>query len=89
MKKVLLVLTIVSGLLLSSCTENTKAKQFGGTAELELPAGQKLITVTWKADALWYLTKPMTENDVPETYKFQEESAWGMMEGTYIIKEKR
>lgn len=37
---------------------------------LELPANQKLVMITWKDDSLWYLTKPMTEEDVAETYTF-------------------
>ncbi len=77
-------------LIISSCTENERAKDFGGTATVDLPAGQKLVTVTWKeGNNLWYLTKPMTSIDVAETYSFQEESSWGMWEGTVVIKETK
>jgi len=90
MRKVLSILMIVVSLaLMTSCTQNSRAKNFGGKASLNLPAGQKLVVVTWKDDNLWYLTRPMNENDVPETYTFQEESSWGLMEGTYTIKETR
>jgi hypothetical protein len=56
---------------------------------MDLPSGQKLVIVTWKDDNLWVLTKPMTEKDVAETYTFQEESSFGILEGTYIITEKK
>ena len=86
----LLVLSIVAMMIfLSSCTENSRAKSFGGTAILDLPKGEKLVTVTWKEDALWYLTRPMTSNDKAEVYSFAEESSWGVFEGTYKIKEQK
>jgi hypothetical protein len=31
----------------------------------------------------------MTADDKVETYKFQEKSSWGVLEGTYTIKEVR
>jgi hypothetical protein len=38
---------------------------------------------------IWYLTKKMRSNDTAETYQFQEESGYGMVEGTYIIREHK
>ena len=85
---ILLVLAIIAiSVLASSCTQNQRAKKFGGTAEITLPKGTKLVTATWKGDALWYMTRPMNDEDVAETYTFQEESSYGLIEGTYIIKE--
>lgn len=78
MKKLILLSILLIGL--SSCTENTRVKTWGGKGKLELPKGQKLINVTWKETELWYLTKNMTENDSAETYYFQEESSWGVNE---------
>lgn len=83
---VLITLIIV---LLCSCTKNSRVKHFGGTATIELPAGQKLIHCTWKDSNLWYLTRPMSPKDSVETYTFQEKSNLGMVEGTYIIKERK
>jgi hypothetical protein len=71
------------------CTENSRAKSYGGTANMELPRGKKLVVVTWKDDDLWVLTRPMHANEKAETYRFQEESSWGIWEGTYVIKESR
>jgi hypothetical protein len=29
----------------------------------------------------------MHKDETPETYRFQEESSWGVVEGTYVIHE--
>ena len=85
MKKIL----IIVGLVLVSCTENARVKHFGGTGEIDLPEGRKLVNLTWKENQIWYLTKKMRSNDIAETYQFQEESGYGMVEGTYIIREHK
>ena len=72
-----------------SCTENARVKTFGGTLKFELPRGQKLVNITWKDGGMWYLTKPMSANDIVETYTFQERSNFGVMEGTVIIYEAK
>jgi hypothetical protein len=74
---------------LASCTQNSRVKNWGGEGTLNLPKGQKLVTVTWKESQLWYLTRPMNSTDVAETYQFREESSFGMMEGTYNITETK
>lgn len=87
MKKVLSILLLA--ITLASCTENARVKSFGGEGTLNLPKGQKLVNVTWKETELWYLTRPMDSTDVAETYQFQEESSFGIMEGTYNIVESK
>lgn len=87
MKKVLAIALIA--ISLASCTENSRVKNWGGEGTINLPKGQKLVTITWKETQVWYLTRPMTENDTAETYKFQEESSYGVMEGTYTIIESK
>lgn len=90
MKKLLIILIILIGFtLLIGCTQNERVKSFGGTGTLELDKGQKLVNVTWKETELWVLTKKMNENDVAETYTFKEHSNFGMLQGTYIIKESK
>jgi hypothetical protein len=74
---------------ITSCTKNQRVKKFGGTATIELPIGQKLIHCTWKDANLWYLTRPMTKTDTAEIYTFQEKSNLGIVQGAYIIKEKK
>jgi hypothetical protein len=85
MKKVLFLLP----LLLLSCTENSRVKNFGGEGTINLPKGVKLVTVTWKETEVWYLTRPMHSDDIAETYQFHEESSWGVIEGTYNIVETK
>lgn len=84
------VLSLVLGVfLITSCTENERVKSFGGTGTINLPKGTKLVTVTWKETQVWYLTRPMKDGEVAETYQFQEESSWGVVEGTYNIIETK
>jgi hypothetical protein len=81
--------TIATLLLLASCTENQRAKSFGGTSTMNLTKGEKLVNVTWKGDEIWYLTRPMKSDESPETYTYREESSLGVIEGTVIIKESK
>jgi len=89
----LVIITFLFGIFLflffNSCTQNQRAKNFGGKAEINLPENQKLINATWKDDNLWYLTRPMRADETPETYTFSEESSWGVWEGAYIIHERK
>ena len=89
MKKMILILSLVLVVMLSSCTENSRAKSFGGTMKIDLPKGKKHITVTWKNDDMWYLTRIMRNDETPETYEFKEDSNLGIMEGTVIFIEHR
>lgn len=89
MKKVKMICLGLLTLTITACTENSRVKSFGGEATLNLPKGRKLVNITWKEDNLWYLTKSMTADDIAETYKFHEESSYGMMEGTYKIVETK
>jgi hypothetical protein len=87
MKKVLAIALVA--ITLASCTENARVKSWGGEGTINLPKGQKLVTITWKETQVWYLTRPMNSTDKAETYKFQEESSLGVMEGTYNIVETK
>lgn len=90
MKKIKTIFTVlILALSVTSCTENNRVKNWGGEGTINLPKGRKLVTVTWKETQIWYLTRPMKEDDVAETYQFQEESSWGVMEGTYNIVESK
>ena len=75
--------------VLGSCTENSRVKNFGGEGIINLPQGRKLVNVTWKVTQMWYITDQMRPDDVVETYIFQEESSWGVIEGSYNIVESK
>jgi hypothetical protein len=77
----------IATMTLSGC--QWAAKNLGGDYTVELKEGQKLVNVTWKESELWYFTKPMTEDDVAETYTFQEDSTMGVLEGTVTIVESK
>ena len=81
-----IIILIVFG---AGCTENQRAKSWGGEYEEEIPCGTKVITTTWKGSDFWILYRSMREDEEPEKYIFQESSKWGSMEGTVRIKEWR
>ena len=91
MKKKLLSIALVAVLLLTlfSCTENSRARKFGGTMIVDLPKGEKLLMVTWKEDNLFYLTEPMDSVYTPKTKTFKEKSSFSIMEATIIFRESR
>ena len=74
--------------VLTACG-NTAARYYGGTTTIDLEPNTKFLDITWKESSLWVLTKPMLENDIAETYRFEEDSRYGLMEGTVIIKETK
>ena len=87
MKKRILLLVALITLTLTGCQGATR--KLGGSVTLRLQPNEKLEMITWKEDSLWYLTKPMTEDDVAETHKFQQSSEWGVFEGTVTIIESK
>lgn len=87
MKKFLLF--FVCALALSSCTENQRAKNFGGNMTVKLKPGEKLVMATWKGDNLFYLTEPMEDGYVPKVKKFYEDSSYGVLQTTVSFVESR
>lgn len=79
----------------SSGVGNTIAKKVGGTSTVKLPPNMKLINVSWKTNSqtnktsLYYLYRPMRPDEFAETYKYQEDSTWGVLESTVIIIETK
>jgi len=88
MKRILLIVGLF--LLFSvSCTENQRAKDWGGTATYVVPQNYKVVNVTWKESDLWILVKPMSKKDSAESYVFFEKSGWGILNGQYTIIESK
>lgn len=71
---------------LSGC-EQTIAKNYGGDMTIDLPPGEKLETIPWKDDSLWYLTRPMREGETAETHVFKQSTSMGVFEGTVTVVE--
>lgn len=92
MKKIIaIVLSVIISIfifMLSGC--QSAARKYGGDITIELEPNQKLELITWKDDdSLWYLTRPMREDDEAETHVYQQSSEWGVFEGTVTIVEKK
>lgn len=73
-------------LILSGC-DNYTAKNYGGNSTLKLDNCQKLVSMSWKDNSIWYLTRPFKEGEAPETYTYQESSNFGVIQGTVTVQE--
>ncbi len=80
MKKIFVI--AIAAMSLVSCTDNERARRFGGTEEVKLKPNEVVLNVTWKENEMWICTKDTTTN----TVYFREKSSWGVMEGTVILK---
>jgi hypothetical protein len=89
MKKIYLLFSLLTILSFSSCTEQERARNFGGKIEIEVPTGYKVTSATWKETELFYFMEPMEEGYVPKEKKFVESSSYGIWESEVIFKEKR
>lgn len=90
MKKKILATLLAVGLMatmLTGCQGATKS--FGGSMTIELEPNTKLELITWKDDSLWYCTRPMREDDIAETHTYQQQSEFGVFEGTVTIVETK
>lgn len=89
MKKIYLFLSLLTILSFSSCTEQFRVREFGGEMEIEVPAGYKVTSATWKEAELFYFLEPMEEGYIPKKKKFVESSSYGIWESEVTFKEKR
>lgn len=89
MKKILLFASVFAVIGFTSCTQQERAKQFGGSVTVNLPSGQKLVNATWKDTDLWYLTEEGDSTFQPKRYTFKESSTYGMMEGSVTFIESK
>jgi hypothetical protein len=80
MKKLMMIL--VAMVVMSSCTENVRARHFGGTETLALKPNEKVLNVTWKDNEMWVCT----QDTITRVVYFREKSSWGVVEGTVILK---
>ena len=58
---------IVASALLYGCTENQRARSFGGSMTIELPQGTDFVDATWKGETLWYITTTRPADGTVET----------------------
>ena len=60
--------------------ENKVARVFGGTMEVKVEPGEKVMMATFKGDNLFYLTEPMDSGYVPKVKVLREKSVKGIIE---------
>ena len=90
MKKIIFILALgLVTLFTSSCTEQIRARAFGGELTIQVPKGQKLTMATWKESNLFYLYEEMDSNYTPKTKMFVESSAYGVLETKITFIESR
>lgn len=77
-----MIAAAASMIALASCTDNQRARQFGGTETVDIPEGRIIVNCTWKQDDLWLLTK----DTITGKMYFNEKSSWGMMGGEINFK---
>lgn len=80
MKKSIILFSVVA-LFAASCTDNSRAKNWGGTEELKLKQNEVLVNMTWKESNLWVQTLDTTTG----IQYFREKSSWGWLEGEIVI----
>lgn len=74
--------------LLAGCTDQQRAKTWGGSATIDLPAGARVVTATWKEDDLWVLTRQdVNASSAPQTYLLTESSSFGLLQGRVALVE--
>lgn len=80
MKKLILLSLVVVALM--SCTDNQRARSWGGTETVKLEPNEEFVNITWKQDNLWIIVKDKN------TGKFyaREKSSFGMMQGKVVIE---
>jgi len=81
MKRILIIASVAVAFL-ASCTDNQRARQFGGTETVDIPEGRILVNCTWKEEDLWILTKDTTTGKM----YFNEKSSFGVLEGEINFK---
>lgn len=78
---------------LCSCTDNQRARQWGGKQVVEIKQDYKLVSCQWKHndgdEDLWILITPMEPGDKPKTSYFVEKSNWGLLEGEIEFHESK
>ena len=79
MKKITvpILLLVATMFATTSCTDNQRARNFGGSEKVEIPKGQVFVNATWKDDDMWIVTKDTSNGD----FHFYEKSSWGLIEG--------
>lgn len=77
-----LTMVAITLLAITSCTNNSETRRFGGTETIKLEPQEKFINITWKEDNLWIIV----QDTITDIYYAREKSAFGLWEGKIIIQ---
>lgn len=80
MKKLLTFIILLITLI--SCTDNERARYYGGEEVIKLKKNEKFINLTWKEADVWVIV----QDTVTGKYYAREKSSFGVMEGKIIIE---
>lgn len=90
MKKKILGIVLTATMMCSVLTGcQIATNSFGGSTTIKLEPNTKLELITWKENSLWYCTRPMREDDIAERHTYQQQSEFGVFEGTVTIIETK
>lgn len=64
-------------------------KTMGGTTTVILEPNRKLVSLSWKDNNLWVLSRNMEPRETPDTYHYDERSRFGVLEGRVIVIESK
>lgn len=81
MKK-FLTLVVILTVIFSSCTDNQRARSFGGTETIKLEPHEQFINIAWKGDDLWVIV----QDTITGTIYAKEKSSFGVWEGMVVIQ---
>ena len=87
---IILVVVILIANLCSSCTDNQRAKRWGGNMTINVEPGYEVMMATFKDDAdMWYMVRKMSDDYVPTDKILIENSTWNVLEGRVTFHETR
>lgn len=81
-KKTLLFIGLISLVTILSCTDNQRARSFGGTETIKLEDNEEFVNITWKQDNLWLIVRDKNTGK----YYAREKSSFGVMQGKVVIE---
>lgn len=88
-RTVFAILLTLLAFSMTACTENQRAREFGGEMTVQVPCDQVVFDVTWKGEDLWYATQPARPDWRPERKTFSEAASFGLVEGRVTLVESR
>lgn len=69
--------------------ENKRTVLFGGTMEIKVEPGQKVMIATFKGNNLFYMTEPMDSGYIPKIKTLHEKSGRGIIESKVKFIERK